>query len=83
MSDKAKKASKINVPESMMEMLRGRFDFDANCAGKSSKTDAEILEGLSPERIVRECAAWKLGDQGWADEIAGWMKAVGAKPESF
>ena len=66
----------IKVPEYMMEMLRGRFE-------GQGLTDAQIVKKLSPVEIVCECTAWRLGDPAWAITIAGWMKAVGAKPEDF
>ena len=66
----------IKVPEYMMEMLRGRFE-------GQGLTDAQILKKLSPAEIVYECTAWRLGDPDWANIIAGWMKAAGAKLEDF
>ena len=62
----------------MMRNLRGRFGLDDNDTSK----DEAIME-MSPEDMVRECVVWELGDPSWASRIAGWMKAVGAKPENF
>ena len=68
----------MKLPATMMEMLRGRFGLDEDDITK----DAEI-EKLSPVEIVRECAAWKLGDQHWANVVARWMKAAEANPKDF
>ncbi len=62
----------------MMEMLRGRYGLEPD---DTSKDDA--IRELSPENAVRECVGWELGDPTWANRIAGFMKAVGAKPEDF
>lgn len=70
---------KLDVPPHMMTMLRGRFAHDMNDLSR----DALILKDLTPVEVVRACAGWKLGDPRWADAIAGWMRAVGAKPEDF
>jgi hypothetical protein len=68
----------MKIPEHMMKMLRGRYGLESDDTSK----DRHIRE-MSPEQIVRECAGWKLGDPYWAKCIAGWMNAVGAKPENF
>ena len=68
----------MKIPEHMMRMLRGR----CGVAGTDTSKDAAIRK-MSPVEVVRECAAWTLGDPYWATRIAEWMKAVGAKPEDF
>jgi hypothetical protein len=62
----------------MMECLRGRRDLDED----DTSQDSEI-EAMSPVEIVKECAAWRLGDRSWANIFAHWMKAAGAKPNDF
>ena len=61
-----------------MEMLRGRRNLDED----DTSDDSEI-EAMPPTKIVRECAAWRLGDPYWANTVAGWMAAAGAKPDDF
>ena len=68
----------MKLTPKMMGMLRQRFGLGE---GDSSK-DTEILK-LTPVEVVQECTAWQLGDPGWADQIAGWMVAAGAKPQDF
>jgi len=68
----------MKLTPKMMGMLRQRF---GSSEGDDRK-DAEILK-LTPVEVVRECTAWQLGDPGWADQIAQWMKAAGAKPQDF
>jgi len=70
--------SRKSLPFSMMAMLRGRLGLEAN----DTSRDEDILE-MTPDQIVRECAAWKLGDEYWAVIIAGWMKAAGCKIEDL
>jgi hypothetical protein len=62
----------------MMEMLRGRHGLNLDDTSK----DAHFRK-MEPVDIVRECTEWKLGDPSWANVIAGWMEAAGAKPQDF
>ena len=68
----------MKLSGSMMEALRGGRDLDE---GDKSQ-DGEIL-AMAPAEIVRECAAWKLGDPYWAVIFAEWMRAAGCKPEDL
>lgn len=68
----------MKLPPHILKMLRGRHglaDDDTSC-------DAEFRQ-MDPAVIVRECAGWTIGDPSWVTIIAGWMQAVGAKPEDF
>jgi hypothetical protein len=68
----------MNLTQNMMEMLRGRYGLDRYDTSK----DVHFRK-MGPVDIVRECTEWKLGDPSWANVIAGWMKAAGAKPQDF
>lgn len=67
-----------DLPNSMMEALRGRAGLEVN----DDRFDEKLLK-QEPEDIVRQCVAWELGDPDWANRIGCWMHAVGAKPENF
>lgn len=60
----------------MLYALRGRRGLEESDASQ----DSRIL-AMAPEQMVRECAAWELGDQHWASRIAGWIVQVGADPK--
>ena len=60
----------------MMVALRGRRGLD-----EADLTQDQEIKAMDPAHAVRECAAWWLGDPGWASKIAGWIKAAGAKVE--
>lgn len=66
----------MDLTPSMMMALRGRRGLDEN---DTSQDDA--IRQMSPGRIVRECAAWELGDGAWASRIAAWMVSAGANPK--
>ena len=68
----------MKLSESMMKALRGRRDLD----GGDTSQDDEI-RSMSPAEIVRECAAWKLGDAYWAVRFAEWMRAAGCSPDDL
>jgi hypothetical protein len=68
----------MKLTPTMMGMLRQRFGLNPD----DTKKDAEILK-LTPVEVVQECTAWQIGDPGWANQIAQWMKAAGAKPQDF
>uniref|UniRef100_A0A6H1Z7P2 Uncharacterized protein n=1 Tax=viral metagenome TaxID=1070528 RepID=A0A6H1Z7P2_9ZZZZ len=67
-----------NLSGAMMEALRGRRGLDDD----DTSQDDEIRT-MSPAEIVRECAAWELGDPYWATIFAGWMQAAGCKVEDL
>lgn len=66
------------LPDEMMQILRQRINVKENDSSQD-----EVINQMSPKQIVRHMAGWELGNPSWADEVAGWMKAAGAKPEDF
>ena len=68
----------MKLPEHILRMLRLRHELDV----LDTSSDADFRE-MTPVEVVRECVTWELGDPSWANHIAGWMHAVGAKPEDF
>jgi hypothetical protein len=66
------------IPFSITRQLRGRYGLSEN----DTSLDDEINK-LSPVEMVQETVAWELGDASWANRIAGFMRATGAKPEDF
>lgn len=68
----------MNIPENMLQKLRGRVGLE-----EDDKSRDEEFYQLSPVKIVKECAAWELGYADWATTIAEWMVAVGAEPKDF
>ena len=68
----------MKLSGSMMEALRGRRDLDED----DTSQDGEI-RAMPPAEIVRECAAWKLGDAYWATIFAEWMRAAGCSPDDL
>jgi len=67
-----------NIPNYVMEVLRQRLGLDSDDVSR----DEHLLK-YSPERMVRELAAWHLGDPIWAVTVAQWMVDVGAKPKKI
>ena len=59
---------KKDIPQFMMEMLRGRRGLEDDDTSQDEK-----IKKMSPEKIVKECTAWQLGDSSWATVIAEWM----------
>lgn len=68
----------MKIPEHMLRLLRLRHEL----AEDDTSSDADF-HAMTPVEIIRECVTWDLGDPSWANRIAGFMKAVGAKPEDF
>jgi hypothetical protein len=68
----------MNIPEYMLQKLRGRLGLE-----KDDKSRDEKFYQMSPVKIVKECTAWELGDAGWATIIAEWIVAVNADPKDF
>jgi len=68
----------MKLSRSMLEALRGRRGLDEDDASQDDE-----IRAMPPAEIVRECAAWKLGDAYWAVIFAEWMRAAGCKPEDI
>ncbi len=62
----------------ILETLRQRRGLEKDDSSKD-----EDIERMPPALKVRHLTAWHLGDGGWANSIAAWMKECGATPEDF
>lgn len=64
--------TKVKYPDWIIQKLRMRLGLEHD----DTSQDEEI-KNYSSLKVVREMAAWELGDPRWADTFLGWLEDAG------